>query len=379
MLNLLTTAQSPLSPRMLPPATVSGLYIHVPFCFHKCHYCDFYSITRQTPERMNRYVDLLLAEADQWAEYSAQSLRLNTIFMGGGTPSLLPLAQMERLLAGIADRFDLSAVDEWTVEANPATVTDEYCRMMKSAGVNRLSFGAQSFDAGELKTLERHHEPVDVFRSVELARAAGFKRLNLDLIFAIPGQDLASWRRSLESALSMGTTHLSCYALTFEPNTPIAVRRRMGQLKSLAEDLEMQMLYATRDRMQSANIPPYEISNFAAPGQECRHNVNYWIGGNYIGLGPSAASHVDGWRWKNRPHLGEWESAVQSGSLPTTECETLSSRQRAGELAMLMLRLERGLDLQRCSQRTGIDAANEFGSIIDRLDRQGLISRSGTL
>jgi oxygen-independent coproporphyrinogen-3 oxidase len=376
MLNLLTPSPSSpaLSPQMLPSAKVTGLYLHVPFCFHKCHYCDFYSITRQTPERMDRFVDLLLAEADQWADYSAQSLRFNTIFMGGGTPSLLPLEQMRRLLAGVANRFDLSGVDEWTVEANPATVTAEYCQMLKAAGVNRLSFGAQSFDADELKTLERHHEPEDVRRSVELARSAGFERLNLDLIFAIPGQDLPSWRRSLASALSLGTTHLSCYALTFEPNTPIAVRRRMGQLKSIAEDLEMQMLYETRDRMQAIGIPPYEISNFAAIGQECRHNVNYWNGGNYIGLGPSAASHVDGWRWKNRPHLGEWESAVQSGSLPTTEIETLTPRQRAGELAMLMLRLERGLDLDWCSNRTGINAAIEFQSVIDRLDRQGLVT-----
>jgi oxygen-independent coproporphyrinogen-3 oxidase len=359
---------------MLPSAQITGLYIHVPFCFHKCHYCDFYSITRQTPERMDRFVDLLLREADQWVSGSAASLQFNTIFMGGGTPSLLPLEQMDRLLSGIRDRFDLSQVDEWTVEANPATVTADYCRMLKDAGVNRLSFGAQSFDSAELKILERHHEPDDVFRSVELARSAGFERLNLDLIFAIPGQDLASWRRSLNAALDLGTTHLSCYALTFEPNTPIAVRRRMGQLKSIAEDLEVQMLYETRDRMQAIGIPPYEISNFAAIGQECRHNVNYWNGGNYIGLGPSAASHVDGWRWKNRPHLGEWESAVESGSLPATEVETLSPRQRAGELAMLMLRLESGLDLNQCSQRTGIDAAVEFCPVIDRLIRQGLVT-----
>ena len=174
----------------------------------------------------------------------------------------------------------------------------------------------------------------------------------------------------------MGTTHLSCYALTFEPNTPIAVRRRLGQLKSIAEDLEMHMLYDTRDQMQAIGIPAYEISNFAAVGQECRHNLNYWTGGNYIGLGPSAASHVDGWRWKNRPHLGEWESAVESGSLPTTEVETLSPRQRAGELAMLMLRLESGLDLEWCRQRSGIDAAAEFRSVIDRLDRLGLVTLS---
>jgi oxygen-independent coproporphyrinogen-3 oxidase len=362
-----------LSPQALPTAQITGLYLHVPFCFHKCHYCDFYSITRQTPDRMTRFVDLMLREADQW-ELPAPP-RIETIFIGGGTPSLLPIEQMDRLQRGIRRRFDLTQTTEWTVEANPATVTAEYCRMLRENGVNRMSFGAQSFDAHELKTLERHHVPEDVFRSVELARSAGFDRLNLDLIFAIPGQDMQSWQRSLQTALSLGTTHLSCYALTFEPNTPIAVRRRLGQLRSIAEELEVQILHETRDQLRSIGMPPYEISNFAAAGQECRHNLNYWTGGNYIGLGPSAASHVDGWRWKNRPHLGEWESAVEAGGLPAIEVETLTPRHRAGELAMLMLRLESGMDLDGCTQRTGVNAGAAFGPVIRKMEALGLVSR----
>jgi oxygen-independent coproporphyrinogen-3 oxidase len=374
MLQLLTPH---IQPSDLPGAEVTGLYLHVPFCFHKCHYCDFYSITRQTPGRMDRFVDLMLREADQWAGGLARPFAAETVFMGGGTPSLLPVEMMERLLRGLRLRFDLSSANEWTVEANPATVTAEYCQMLKANGVTRLSFGAQSFDAGELKTLERHHEPEDVYRSVELARSAGFERLNLDLIFAIPGQDLASWQRSVSAALAMGTTHLSCYALTYEPNTPIAVRKRLGQLKTIAEALELTMLYDTRDRLSELGIRPYEISNFAAPGQACRHNLNYWTGGNYIGLGPSAASHVEGVRWKNRPHLGEWEAAVEAGGLPAIEVETLSANQRAGEMAMLMLRLERGLDLRLCSERAGVDAAKLFSTAIDQLLTLDLVTRSG--
>jgi oxygen-independent coproporphyrinogen-3 oxidase len=374
MLNLLTQTSPELSVQMLPAAQISGFYIHVPFCFHKCHYCDFYSITRQTPDRMERFVDLMLREAGQWVEGLADVFTPSTIFIGGGTPSLLPLEMMDLLLAGFHDRFDLSHISEWTVEANPATVTLEYCQMLARHGVDRLSFGAQSFDLAELKTLERHHNPEDVFRSIELARQAGFKRLNLDLIFAIPGQNLLSWRSSLATALTLNTSHISCYALTYEPNTPIAVRRRMGQLKSIAEELEMTMLLETRDHLQSIGIPPYEISNFAAPGQECQHNLNYWTGGNYIGLGPSAASHVDGWRWKNRPHLGEWETAVVANSLPAIELETLTPQQRAGELAMLMLRLETGLDLNWCSQRSQIDASKEFAPTIERLEKLNLIT-----
>jgi oxygen-independent coproporphyrinogen-3 oxidase len=354
-----------LSPRDLPPAEITGLYLHVPFCFHKCHYCDFYSITRQTPDRMDRFVGLMLKEAEQWGRETPVAPA--TVFIGGGTPSLLPLEKMAELLRGMRNRFDLAGVNEWTVEANPATVTGDYCRMLRENGVTRLSFGAQSFNADELKTLERHHNPDDVHRSVELARSAGFDRLNLDLIFAIPGQDLASWQRSVEIAMKIGTTHLSCYALTYEPNTPIAVRRRLGQLKTIGEKLELQMLYDTRDRLFAAGVPAYEISNFASPGQACRHNLNYWIGGNYIGLGPSAASHVEGVRWKNRPHLGEWETAVESGNLPAIEAETLTPAQRAGEMAMLMLRLETGLDLEACSARSGVDASELFASVIDRL------------
>jgi oxygen-independent coproporphyrinogen-3 oxidase len=363
-----------ISPPQLPPADITGLYLHVPFCFHKCHYCDFYSITRQTPDRMIRFVDLMLREADQWAGGLASPFVPRTIFIGGGTPTLLPLEQMQQLLREMRKRFDLSAVDEWTVEANPATVTADYCQMLRENGVTRLSFGAQSFNADELKTLERHHNPDDVFRSVELARAAGFDRLNLDLIFAIPGQTLASWQHSVAASLEMGTTHLSCYALTYEANTPMAVRRRLGQFKPAAEELELSMLYHTRDRLTSLGIAPYEISNFAAPSQPCRHNLNYWTGGNYIGIGPSAASHVEGVRWKNRPHLGEWETAVESGNLPAIEAETLTPRQRAGELAMLMLRLETGLDLEFCTQRTGVDATTMFGPAIDRLIHLKLVT-----
>src|SRR5882672_7317889 len=173
-----------LDPQSLPAAEVEGLYVHVPFCFHKCHYCDFYSITRQSPERMGRFVDLILKEARQWANGPAK-IRPKTVFFGGGTPSLLPLEEMRRLLAELRDVFDFSQTDEWTIECNPATVSGEYLAMLRQSGVDRLSFGAQSFDRAELAILERHHKPEDVKRSLELARMAGFGRLNVDLIFAI--------------------------------------------------------------------------------------------------------------------------------------------------------------------------------------------------
>src|SRR3954447_4061398 len=314
----------PLRPQDLPRAAVPGLYVHIPFCFHKCHYCDFYSITRQTPERMVKFVDLVLREADLWLTGEGPTVRPRTVFFGGGTPTLLPLDQMRRLIAGLRDRFDFSDLQEWTTEANPATVDEAYCQMLRESGIDRISFGAQSFDRSELASLERYHDPDDVPRSLEFARRAGFERLNIDLIYALPEQSLESWSRSLGSAIALGLSHLSCYGLTYESNTPIAVKKRLGLLTAAVESLELQMLHHTRARLGDAGLPAYEISNYARPGQECRHNLLYWTGGNYVGLGPSAASHVEGTRFRNRPHLGEWERAIESGPMPAIDVESLS-------------------------------------------------------
>jgi oxygen-independent coproporphyrinogen-3 oxidase len=348
-------------------APVQGLYVHVPFCFHKCHYCDFYSITRQTPDRMERFVDLLLAEAAMW------EARPGTVFFGGGTPTLLPLEPMRRLILGLRGQFDCSAVTEWTVEANPATVSAEYCAMLRECGVDRMSFGAQSFAKAELAMLERHHEPDDVARGIEIARGAGFERLNVDLIYAIPGQSMESWLHSLETALDLETRHISCYGLTYEPNTAMAVRKRLGHFQAVAEDTELAMMHATRQRLAREQLRPYEISNYAMAGQECRHNLMYWNGGNYIGLGPSAASHMQGTRWRNRPHLGEWEDAVAAGELAACDVESLGPLTRAGELVMLQLRLEQGVDFADFTARTGLDARAIWPAPLRRLSVLELI------
>jgi putative oxygen-independent coproporphyrinogen III oxidase len=382
-LPILTEPASPapspaLDRQALPAADVPGLYVHVPFCFHKCHYCDFYSLAHQPPQRMRRYVDLLLKEAEQWTAAAPVRLRPRTVFFGGGTPTLLPPPQMHRLIAGLRKRFDFSCCGEWTVEANPATVTPEYCQMLREQGVDRLSFGAQSFDRAELALLQRHHDPDDVQQSVAAARGAGFARLNLDLIYAICGQSLESWSRSLEQALAIGTEHLSCYGLTYEPNTPLAVQKRLGRVKAVEEQVELAMLGHARRRLAAAGLAAYEISNYSRPGGQCRHNLLYWAGGDYIGLGPSAASHVQGWRWKNRPHLGDWERAIDAGHLPAGDVEHLSPRRRAGELAILSLRLSRGLIYSEFSQRLGLDARALFADCVDRFSRMGLLEADDT-
>lgn len=359
-------------PADAPAAEAPGLYVHIPFCFHKCHYCDFYSITRQTPERMTQFVDLILSEAGQWTR-SPVEVRPRTVFFGGGTPSLLPLEPMRRMIRGLRERFDFSRLDEWTVEANPATVSLEYCRMLREEGVDRLSFGAQSFNLTELKLLERHHDPQDVPKSVEIARKAGFSRMNVDLIYAIPGQDLASWRTSLEAAITLETPHISCYGLTYESNTAMAVRKRLGQFQAAEDSVELEMMRYTRGRLGEVGLNAYEISNYARDGEACRHNLLYWTGGNYIGLGPAAASHVEGWRWKNRPHLGEWERAVAAGQLPAADLEKLSDAQRQGEWVMLRLRLSMGIDFDEFAARWGCDARSVYRDELHRLSKLGLL------
>jgi oxygen-independent coproporphyrinogen-3 oxidase len=359
----------------LPASAAPGLYVHIPFCFHKCHYCDFYSITRQTPERMGTFVELTLKEGGQWAK-SAVRVQPRTVFFGGGTPSLLPLEEMRKLLRGLRDQFDFSQLNECTVEANPATVSLEYCQMLREEGVDRLSFGAQSFNPAELKMLERHHDPHDVPKSIEIAKKAGFKRMNLDLIYAIPGQDLSSWARSLKEVISLDTPHISCYGLTYEPNTPMAVRKRLGQFTGAEDPLELEMMRHARQRLSAQGLHPYEISNYAKAGEECRHNLLYWNGGNYIGLGPSAASHVEGWRWKNRPHLGEWERAVSRGDLPATDLEQLSEPQRMGEWVMLRLRLSAGIDFAGFAVRWERDAHDVYADELKNLSDLGLIEIS---
>ena len=385
-LNLITANTASIDPAALSAAQVEGLYVHVPFCFHKCHYCDFYSITQQSAERMEQFVDLALAESEFWCDKLSSTprtseararigpnLRPRTIFFGGGTPSLLPFDAMRRLLLGLRERIDFSDVQEWTIEVNPATAELEYCQMLRESGVDRLSFGAQSFRPGELQILERHHDADDVPHSVEIARKAGFTRINVDLIYAIPGQDMNSWSQSLQTAIDLQTPHVSCYNLTYEPNTPMAVKKRLGRIIPVEEDVELEMLHHARRTLTQAGMPPYEISNYARPGEECRHNLVYWTGGNYIGLGPSAASHVEGHRWKNRPHLSQWEDAISAGVLPAQDVEELSPPRRAGELAMLMLRLSRGIRFDEFAKKTGYDARRIYADQIARFAPCGLI------
>ncbi len=338
---------------------VRSLYIHIPFCFHKCHYCDFYSLV-DTQDRQAVFVETLIKELAVLSPHAAgpRAGGLDTIFIGGGTPTLLVEPLWRRLLASLHDLFAIGPDTEFTVECNPETASASLFAVLRAGGVNRLSIGAQSFDHRHLKTLERWHDPENVARALALGAQAGITRRSIDLIFAVPGQSIEEWRHDLEQALSLcggvgsssgGVEHLSCYALTYEPNTPLTARRNGGAIVPVDEDTESEMFQFTGERLRDAGLQRYEISNFSLPGAECRHNLAYWRHEQWLAAGPSASAFVGGHRWKNVPRLADWLSGVRStgGHSPIVDHEPPDSRRLLSERVMTGLRLNEGLDACR--------------------------------
>ncbi len=333
-------------------ASPLALYLHVPFCFHKCHYCDFYSIVNtphQDADQQARFTDRLVQELRFWAQ--RLTLQPRTIFVGGGTPTLLRLEHWRTLLDVLKSLGILSRTIEFTVEANPETVSPQLMTLLVRGGVNRVSLGAQTFDPALLKTLERWHEPSSVGRAVRLCREVGLTNLNLDLIFAIPGQTLPLLDADLDQALSLGPSHLSCYSLIFEPHTPLEQKRQSGRIAPVDEDLEAAMYARVIERLGREGFVHYEVSNWArscsleaaASTRQtafCQHNLAYWTNAHWLGLGPSAASHIAGVRWKNQPHPGRYLDST--GQPPVTDVERLAHDRSVGERLMLRLRLIEG-------------------------------------
>jgi oxygen-independent coproporphyrinogen-3 oxidase len=380
------------------PLAIDALYLHIPFCFHKCHYCDFYSIVDDR-DRQTQFVDRMIGEIAALAPLVASPI--STLFVGGGTPTLLRPDLWQRLLPELHSRFNLTRLTEFTVEANPETLTPELLAILTAGGVNRISIGCQSFNPIHLKTLERWHDPASVTRAVGLARSAGLTNLNLDLIFAIPGQTLPQWLDDLDRALALEPDHLSCYSLMYEPNTALTKKLQLGLLTECDESLEAAMYEATVDRLAAAGFQHYEISNWArrarpgsCPGssaadgapasapRRCHHNMLYWLNGNYLAIGPSASGHVAGYRWKNIPHLGRY--LATAGPSPVQDVEKLDDQASIGEQIMLRLRLIEGVERHWLeprlneSRRRAIDEQHQLGllHITDthiRLTQRGLL------
>jgi oxygen-independent coproporphyrinogen-3 oxidase len=323
-----------------------SLYVHIPFCFHKCHYCDFYSIV-DARDRQGAFTCRLIRELHALAPW-ARGGALKTIFVGGGTPSLLRPDLWRVLLEALHASFDLSHMGagpgEFTVECNPETVTDELMAVLASGGVNRVSVGAQSFNPRHLKTLERWHDPANVPRALEMARRAGIGRQSVDLIFGIPGQTLEDWETDLASALALGVEHLSCYNLTYEAGTAMTARLARGEFSRADEDLEVEMYALTLRTLRGGGLHRYEVSNYARPGAEARHNLAYWRQEQWLAAGPSASGHLAGHRWKNSPRLDDYLEGDDEGFAPVVDHEPPDAARSLRERIMTGLRLAEGLD-----------------------------------
>jgi len=356
---------------------IASLYVHVPFCAIKCAYCAFYS-EAASGALVNRYVAALIREL----ELVASDLKPRTVFFGGGTPSLLNLRQWEKVLSAM-ERLNLLGAAEWTVECNPATVSLDKARLLRSAGVNRLSLGVQSLHPALLERLGRVHTRQMVFTSFDTLRKAGFDNLNLDLMFAIPGQTLAMWRETLAEATAMGSEHLSSYEVTYEEDTPLFAQLQAGAVRE-DEDLACAMYDELALRAASAGFVQYEVSNFARsqaasprsaatrlPSRACRHNVNYWRAGAFYGLGPSATSYVRGVRTKNWSNTPLYCEQLEQGRRAIESREALLPLARAGETAAFGLRMVAGWPFGQFRRTTGHDLRREWAADMARLSQQG--------
>ncbi len=369
---------------MTTPAVVTSIYVHVPFCHTICGYCDFYS-TVLDRTATGPLVEALIRELEEALEgrlcppgEQPRAARIRTIFVGGGTPTTLPAADLSRLLRRLAALPTGDGPPEFTVEANPATVDERVAHVLAEAGVNRVSIGAQSFDPAALRVLERIHRPVQVEQTVRACRRAGIRAVNLDLIFGVPGQSLDSWLASLRAALALEPEHLSCYGLTYEPGTPLFEQLQAGRVQPVDASLEAAMYEATIDTLTAAGFRHYEISNFARPGFECRHNLAYWHNEPYLGIGPSASGFVDGVRYRNVPDTAEYVRAIRAARPPHIEQERLRPDRRARETVMLELRLIEGLERRRFAERYGHDPADVYADAIARHTALGLLELTPT-
>lgn len=359
------------------PSPIRSLYAHVPFCAHKCEYCAFYSHAGNG-EIVQRYVEALLREFDSFAS----DVRPQTIFFGGGTPSLLNLRQWERILRHMEHLGWLGA-DEWTVECNPATISLDKAQLLRAYGVNRISMGVQSLDETLLDRLGRVHSREMVFKSFEILRRAGFENINLDLMFAIPGQSLKIWSDTLAEALALGSEHLSCYEVIYEEDTPLYAQLQAGEF-SVDEDLACAMYEELIERATAAGFRQYEIANFARhtgsapaeiPDRACRHNVNYWRGGSFYGAGPSATSYVRGVRTKNWSNTTLYCERLERGERAIEWSEQLGPLARAGETAAFGLRMNAGWPFAEFQQITGFDLREQWRDVMDELASEGLALR----
>ncbi len=352
----------------------------MPFCSGKCGYCDFASQVAQ-PAEHDRFVDRC-AEEMRAVGRLARAPQLRTVFCGGGTPSLLGDAAWSRLGQALHGAFNLDSLREFTVEANPESVTCSLLETWRGIGVNRLSLGVQSFNQSQLAALDRQHGRLSSINAIELARRSGIENLSIDLIFAIPGQSLEDWQDDLLRAIDLGVEHLSCYGLTYETGTPLTGARDAGHIQPIDEPTEAAMYEAAIETLAGAGYEHYEISNFAQPGRRCEHNMGYWLGENWLAIGPAASGHCNGLRWSHTADLSAYLDSA--GLAPVEQVEQLQTHRAIGEQLMMRLRLLEGLDVdwlnhQVDQPRLDRIVALEHDGLLCRQDGRVRLTRRGLM
>jgi oxygen-independent coproporphyrinogen III oxidase len=347
----------------------AGLYVHIPFCRAKCAYCDFNSFAGLEP-LYSQYVRAVAREMETVAPAT-----LRSVYLGGGTPTVLPLSDLAQILEAVQGGRSLAPAAEVSIEANPGTVDAASLSGLVALGVNRLSLGIQSFDDAELRLLGRIHTAAEALEAFRTARDAGFRNISLDLIFGLPGQSLASWRASLHRALDLAPEHLSLYALSVEPRTPLAGGIERGELPSPDPDLAADMYELAEEACAAAGYFHYEISNWARQGDlRCEHNLVYWRNEDYIGLGAGAHSWARGQRWANVASPPEYTALLSRGASPVASEEAIPPELEMGETMMMGLRLvDEGVTFEGFRRRFGADLRQWYAVEIEELDRLGLL------
>jgi len=356
--------------------TATGLYVHIPFCSSRCSYCDFATGLYQS-ELAERYVAALVEEI---RASSCSGATVDTVYFGGGTPSLLAPAQLDRILATLQEQFAIRPNSEITLEINPGSVTREKLEAFHSLGVNRASFGAQTFDDAELAKLGRSHNAADALRTFADLREAGFNNVSFDLIAGLPGQTLERWQRNIKQALDLRPEHLSFYLLEVHSGTPLAEHIRRGLQPVPDDDLAGVMYRWMLDEASEAGYEHYEISNLCRPGFHSRHNVKYWSAEPYYGFGCSAHSY-DGRtrRWSNYRDVLEYVKRIENGLTPIVEEQELTETDVRSEALFLGMRLMRGLDVRRYQESFGVDLREQHAADLDRFHKAGLLEFDGDL
>ncbi len=355
---------------------VQALYVHIPFCIRKCGYCDFYSEVANDQE-MEAFLQALEQELHYYAQ-KYQNFQPRTIFFGGGTPTKLGAKELQKLGKSIHGLIDLSKLEEWSCEINPGTLDREKAQVLVDMGVNRASFGVQSFNPQHLKELDREHEAGKVQEAFDCASKARIKNISFDLIFGLPTQTLQEWATDLEQALRYKTQHLSLYALTYEEHTPLTRALEAGEITAIDPEREAKMYQHALEKCRDSGFARYEVSNFALPGFESKHNLLYWQCGDWLGIGPSAHSAEGKKRWANisdhRLYTQHWHQKRQ----PLLALEEENSHEAYGdEILMMGLRTSYGVNAADFLERTGLRLEERCGPVLDELQNQGLLDWNG--